>query len=45
MHLTVVRMLHNESPGLATHIEKPGHTDRVAVSAGVAIREPEEARA
>ncbi|WP_370318379.1 nitrate/nitrite transporter [Actinoplanes sp. ATCC 53533] len=45
MHLTVVRMLHHESPDLATHIEKPSHTDRAAVSAGVAIREPEEARA
>lgn len=45
MHLTVVKMLHNESPELATHIEKPSHTERAAVSAGAAIREPEEARA
>ena len=45
MHLTVVRMLHHESPDLATHIEKPSHTDRAAVSTGVATREPEEARA
>jgi len=45
MHLTVVTMLHHESPELATHLEKPSHTDPAAVSAGVAIREPEEARA
>lgn len=45
MHLTVVKMLHNESPELATHIEKPGHTERATVSTGVATREPEEARA
>ncbi|HET9518769.1 MAG TPA: MFS transporter [Actinoplanes sp.] len=38
MHLTVVRMLHDESPELATHIEKPGRT-------GAAVREPEEATA
>jgi NNP family nitrate/nitrite transporter-like MFS transporter len=45
MHLTVVKMLHHESPELATHLEKPSHTDPAAGSAGVAIREPEEARA
>jgi MFS transporter, NNP family, nitrate/nitrite transporter len=45
MHLTVVRMLHHESPQLATHIEKPSHTEPGAVPVRVAIREPEEARA
>jgi NNP family nitrate/nitrite transporter-like MFS transporter len=40
MHLTVVRMLHRESPELATHIEKPesGIPDRIPVP------EPEQAR-
>jgi NNP family nitrate/nitrite transporter-like MFS transporter len=45
MHLTVVRMLHRESPQLATHIEKPHTTEPAAAPAGVAIREPQEARA
>lgn len=57
MHLTVVRMLHHESPQLATHIEKPGPAERPAGSVEPAtdepvnepvsgpVREPEEARA
>jgi NNP family nitrate/nitrite transporter-like MFS transporter len=45
MHLTVVRMLHHESPQLATHIEKPARRGRVVVPAGIVTREPEEARA
>ncbi|MEV4492540.1 nitrate/nitrite transporter [Micromonospora coxensis] len=43
MHTTVVRMLHDESPELATHIENP--TDRPTASAHTTIRGPKEARA
>ena len=42
MHWTVVHMLHEKSPELATHLETP---PTQAPAAGVTDREPEEARA
>ncbi|WP_018254767.1 MFS transporter [Salinispora mooreana] len=43
MHLTVVRMLHSESPQLANHFEKPDFENRPAVPASEATRAPKEA--
>ena len=41
MHWTVVQMLHEKSPELATHLETPPEQ---TTAAGTTTREPEEAR-
>ncbi|WP_018217956.1 MFS transporter [Salinispora vitiensis] len=43
MHLTVVRMLHGESPQLADHFEKPDSKNRPAAPASEAPSAPKEA--